>query len=61
MGPRLCRRGKGHEARKQRLDPLLQWGHAFAGVESILRIVRDQRYVGLQWGHAFAGVESTSV
>ena len=37
---------------------MLQWGHAFAGVETeALSLAAGPEDV-LQWGHAFAGVET---
>ncbi len=36
----------------------LQWGHAFAGVETSSRQAASRPRCRLQWGHAFAGVET---
>jgi hypothetical protein len=37
----------------------LQWGHAFADVETVGGVAQAYRVKGqLQWGHAFADVET---
>ena len=59
MGPRLRRRGNvGKKLKKLGLADELQWGHAFAGVETETLEALLWRLEGLQWGHAFAGVET---
>ena len=59
MGPRLCRRGNGEiaEAVKLAIDKL-QWGHAFADVETHAGFSVLPNSGLLQWGHAFADVET---
>ncbi len=60
MGPRLCRRGKAKAIIGSSKKSLLQWGHAFAGVERMSPCGSGRNGPALQWGHAFAGVESAS-
>ena len=62
MGPRLCRRGNRSTACAiTRFIFWLQWGHAFADVETSRTGLSPQIPASLQWGHAFADVETSSI
>ena len=60
MGPRLFRRGGFGAIPFVRTVSVLQWGHAFSGVEAggFCANAPTVRQL-LQWGHAFSGVEAS--
>ena len=60
MGPRFCKRGNFWEARRQREQAALQWGHAFVSVETLIVQGSVDEMIVLQWGHAFVSVETPS-
>ena len=57
MGPRLGRRGNNKTEAEYWRKFMLQWGHAWVGVE--IRNGLSPRILAraLQWGHAWVGVE----
>ena len=62
MGPRLFRRGNRSTTTDTSIwDYLLQWGHAYSGVETVKSPEHYAIEVALQWGHAYSGVETGSI
>ena len=58
MGPRFCKRGNRFELMPSSPAHLLQWGHAFVSVETLLIAYTAPSSILLQWGHAFVSVET---
>ena len=58
MGPCLRRHGYGGSLYQSTAVRMLQWGHVFADMDTVVLVYRYVQKYELQWGHVFADMDT---